>query len=185
MLSKAGPASGRLARHCLVILAALAMIAACGDGAVEAVSQEDYLTSARAFESERAEHTEEVVACAADQGVEADTTWDHGLVLPPGLDRDEADAYWDVVGGCAEDIYPAERDPSEAELEEQYGLLLAAKECLESEGYETTEPTDLEEFLDAYASDGPPLPWSPYELVAQREETFRAAVEVCPQPGRY
>lgn len=187
MPSNASTSSKRLGRRRLAALAWVAIMAGCGagDGAIEAAPQDEYLESAREFESQRAAYAEEVVACAAEQGVEAETTWDHGLVLPPGLEGEEADAYWDVVGDCAEDVYPPERQPSEDELEEQYGLLLAAKQCLDAEGFDISEPSGFDAFVEAYESEGPPLPWSPYEVVAQRPERFRAAVEACPQPGGF
>jgi hypothetical protein len=162
--------------------------AADGDapaGEPEPLSQEEYREATRAFLSERETYTAEVVECAAREGVEVETTWDDGFVLPPGIAEDEVEDYWDTVSGCAEEIYPEERTPSESEIVEHYRMLLAARDCLEDEGYEPTEPTGLPAFLDAYASGGEVLPWSPYEGVLRGPGLFREAVEACPQPGRF
>lgn len=165
--------------------ACLVLVGCASEGEPEAVTQDTYLESAHAFEEERAGYAETITECAAEQGVEVETTWDHGVVLPEGLEEEEIDEYWQVVEGCAGEVYPPERDPSPEEVEDQYALLLAAKECLEDEGHETTESSGIEDFQAAYESGGSQQPWSPYEIIAQEPEAFREAVEVCPQPGRF
>lgn len=182
-------AAGRRSRWRLGALtgAALAVLAAgCGEDAAPApVSQDSYQESARAFEAQRADYADEVAECAAERGVELETTWDHGVVVPEGLEGDALSKASEALQACAEEVYPSARRPPEEELEEHYRLLLAAKECLENAGYSPPEPPGLKAFLEAYESEEPPLPWSPYAGVAEDEEGFRAALETCPQPGRY
>lgn len=185
-----GHGAGLASRALAAVIVGLVALAGCSSddeaaADLDSVSQSEYVESAREFEAEREGYAEEIVACAADRGVEAEATWDHGFALPPGLAEQEAEEYWEVVQGCAEATYPPEREPSTDELEEQYGLLLAAKRCLEDEGYDPGEPSGFDDFLAAYESDGAEVPWSPYAAVGGDLEAFQQAVEVCPQPGRF
>lgn len=119
-----------------------------------------------------------MVSCLQDAGWDAE-------VIPPGdgikvnsVAPGQGAAYREAFDICNQRVGPAPppRRLSEAELREQYALLLAARDCLIAAGFEVSEPQSEDAFVESYYSGGA---WNPYNDILIG---FERAIEECPQP---
>jgi hypothetical protein len=118
---------------------------------------------------------------------------DHGFpveVIPPGdgisfsnVPSEQMEAADRTFEACQAGLnLPEYAEPTHEQLEQHYYYLLELKECVEAEGYATTDPPSLETFIETGGL------WSPYDLVANDLQMgiqeWYALNEACPQNPR-
>ncbi|HZD21987.1 MAG TPA: hypothetical protein VE569_01065 [Acidimicrobiia bacterium] len=120
------------------------------------------------------------IQCLRDQGfaVEAIPPGDGiDFSYVPDVDHPAAErTLWACQAGLN---LPDYVEPTNEQLAEHYNYLLEVRQCVEAEGYETTEPPLLETYIDTGGL------WSPYDLVANDDtigiQEWYALNEACPQ----
>lgn len=123
------------------------------------------------------------IQCMRDQGFEVEA-------IPPGDGIDFSNVSpiqhrvaqktsWACLTGLN---LPEPTEPTDEQLAEHYDYLVEVKECLEAEGYETSDPPSLDTYIETGGR------WSPYSLVAQDDtigiEEWNALNVACPQIPR-
>lgn len=123
------------------------------------------------------------IQCLNDQGFAVE-------VIPPGdgisfsgVSSEQLEAANRAFWACQAGLnLPEYTEPTHDELEEHYYYLLELSECVEAEGYATTDAPSLDVFIESGGA------WSPYDLVAndlQMGITEWYALNVaCPQSPR-
>lgn len=121
--------------------------------------------------------------CLRDQGFAVEA-------IPPGdgidfsnVPPEESEAAERTLWACQAGLnLPDPAEPTDEQLAQHYDYLLGVKECVESEGYETTAPPSLETYIETGGL------WSPYDLVANDDtigvREWYALNEACPQNPR-
>lgn len=124
--------------------------------------------------------------------LEAKCLVDHGFpvtTVPPGdgisfdsVAADQIDLALDVFYACQEGLnLPVPVPADQEQIEERYSFLLELRDCVENQGYPTTNPPSLDVFVDSWND----RPWSPYDLVAANDqmgiEEWNALNIACPQ----
>lgn len=123
-----------------------------------------------------AEYQDRLFQCFRENGVEVDASGDKPEIFADG---DQLQA---VIATCEELLGPMPPPASltDTEIAQLYEESLAAKACLEDEGFVISEPPSFEVFLETYrlSFNGGPPPWYPHA-----EVDSAAASELCPQPA--
>jgi hypothetical protein len=123
------------------------------------------------------------IQCLRDQGFAVEAIppgdgIDFSNVAPEQSEEAER-TLWACLAGLN---LPEPTEPTDEQLAEHYNYLIQVKECVESEGYETTEPPSV----DTYIATGGL--WSPYDLVVHDDtigmQEWNALNEACPQTPR-
>lgn len=130
-----------------------------------------------------AEYDDRYVSCMEGEGIAVTRISDQGGGWEFDFSGLERDAFEAISASCfdAAGDPPPISPPTRTELAALYDLNISAKECLEGEGANVSEPPSrevwIESYLDESSSAGPWTPYGPGML-----STFGAA---CPQPDLY
>ncbi len=114
--------------------------------------------------------------------------WSAAMVDPdepslrlPTVPAEQEEALVQAREDCELEIgVPRVEPPTESEIRAFYRALLETKACLETEGYDISEPPSEDAFVESYDTG----PWSPYLDIPDVSETeWERLNRECPQPG--
>lgn len=162
-----------------LLLSGPLIMAACDGDATTASREAEY----EGFNAERREYYSQVASCMTDLGVPMRLMATGDGIEPvnhQGGDA-QADASLAAYSACAVEAggHPEMPPPPTAEeIGRLYELNLEVLECLDGNGFPSTEPPSREVYVQSYLASysGGNAPWSPYVEPTQR------MLEVCPEP---